>query len=198
MQNNIQKYMSQKYIQKHWHLQKPWRLVKTWRMVKTCRMLKTWRTPNLRLMVKTWRLVKTWWMVKTWRLVKTWRMVKTWRIQVLGGCQKLGPWRNIGAAGKVGGPAEELSYCLGSAESATADFSPVPLMSTFSSLSMLNLVHVVSKWGMVLQCPAFMGGPSSLNVPAAGTGPPCSKWSNLWRRPNTWPPPEISLISTKP
>ncbi len=35
-------------------------------------------------------------------------------------------------------------------------------------------------------------------VPAVCTGPPCSKWSNLWRRPDTWHPPEISLISTKP
>ncbi len=30
------------------------------------------------------------------------------------------------------------------------------------------------------------------------TGPPWSKWSNLWRRPNTWRPPEISLFSAKP
>ena len=36
-------------------------------------------------------------------------------------------------------------YCLGSAESATADISLVPLMSTFSSLLMLNRGHVVSK-----------------------------------------------------
>ncbi len=43
---------------------------------------------------------------------------------------------NVGAAGKVGGPAEELPYCLGSAESATADFSLVPLMVSFSSLLM--------------------------------------------------------------
>jgi hypothetical protein len=43
---------------------------------------------------------------------------------------------NVGAAGKVGGPAEELPYCLGSAESATADFSQAPLMVLFSSLLM--------------------------------------------------------------
>jgi hypothetical protein len=43
-----------------------------------------------------------------------------------------------------------------------------------------------------------MGVLSSLTVPAVCTGPPCSKWSNLWRRPNTWHPPEISLFSAKP
>ncbi len=56
----------------------------------------------------------------------------------------------------------------------------------------LNRIHVDSKWGMVSQCPAFMGGLSpvlyQLLVPARHA----SKWSNLWR------PPEISLISVKP
>jgi hypothetical protein len=42
-------------------------------------------------------------------------------------------------------PSEELPYCLGLAESATADFSLVPLMSMFSSLLMMNLEHEVSK-----------------------------------------------------
>jgi hypothetical protein len=36
-------------------------------------------------------------------------------------------------------------YCLGSAEYAAADISLVPLMSTFSSLLIMNLEHVVSK-----------------------------------------------------
>jgi hypothetical protein len=36
-------------------------------------------------------------------------------------------------------------YCLGSAESATADISLVQLMSMFSSSLVLNLEHVVSK-----------------------------------------------------
>jgi hypothetical protein len=43
---------------------------------------------------------------------------------------------NDGAVGKVGGPAEELPSCLGSAESATADFSQAPLMVSWSSLLM--------------------------------------------------------------
>jgi hypothetical protein len=40
---------------------------------------------------------------------------------------------------------QETPSCLGSAESATADFSLVLLMSMLSSLVMLNRVHVVSK-----------------------------------------------------
>ncbi len=43
---------------------------------------------------------------------------------------------NVGAAGKVVRPAEELPDCLGSAKSATADFSHAPLMVSFSSLQM--------------------------------------------------------------
>ncbi len=50
------------------------------------------------------------------------------------------------------------AYCLGSAESPTADFSMVPLMSTFSSSLMWWISHVVSKWGGSCCHPAFMGG----------------------------------------
>jgi hypothetical protein len=62
--------------------------------------------------------------------------------KIFGGCQNLGVQKKIlepthvGAAGKVGGPAEELPYCLGSSESAPADFSQAPLMVLFSSLLM--------------------------------------------------------------
>ena len=49
------------------------------------------------------------------------------------------------------------AYCLGSAEPPTADFSLVPLMSTFCSSMMWWILHVVSKWGLVSWCPAFMG-----------------------------------------
>ncbi len=66
-------------------------------------------------------------------------------------------------------------------------------MSTFSSLLRLNLLHVVSKWGMAPQCPAFMGRLSSCTVPAVCTGPQCSKWSNLWRRSNTWHLPALNF-----
>jgi hypothetical protein len=41
---------------------------------------------------------------------------------------------NVGAAGKVGGFAEELPYCLSSAEFATAYSSQAPLLVSFSSL----------------------------------------------------------------
>jgi hypothetical protein len=67
-------------------------------------------------------------MLKTWCIQNLWRMPKPWRIQ------NLGTYRNVGVAGKVGGPTEELSYCLGSAES--ADFSQALLMVSFSSLLM--------------------------------------------------------------
>ncbi len=191
-------------MQKNWrqvktrHTPKTWRKVKTWRMPetcrmpKTCRMVKTWRIQNIRRMVKTWRMPKTLRMVKTWRIqnirqmLKTWRLGKYWR-----------PWK-CWRSRKSRRPTEELPYCLGSAEYSTADFSLDPLMSTFSSLLMLNHVHVVSKWRMVLQCSAFMGGISSCTVPAVCTSLPCSKWSNLWRRPNTWRLPEILLFSAKP
>jgi hypothetical protein len=68
--------------------------------------------------------------------------------KIFGGCQNLGAskifgaYRNIGTAGKVGRPAEELPYCLGSAEAATADFSQAPLMVSFSSLLMFSIADM--------------------------------------------------------
>jgi hypothetical protein len=61
-------------------------------------------------MPKTWRLVKTycWRLAKTRRMVETWRLVKTRQMVKLGASKILGINRNVGAAGKVGGPAEEL------------------------------------------------------------------------------------------
>ncbi len=46
--------------------------------------------------------------------------------------------------------------------------------------------------------PCFYGWTLSRTVQAVCTVPPHSKWSNLWRSPNLWRPPEISLISVKP
>jgi hypothetical protein len=113
----------QKNTQKHWRLQNLWR------------MLKTWLIQNL------WQMRKTWCMEKCWRLQKCWRTGKTMRPPMLVHRKNYAP-ANVGAAGKVGGPAEELPYCLGSAESATSDFSQAPLMVSFSSLIR---VHVDSK-----------------------------------------------------
>jgi hypothetical protein len=45
---------------------------------------------------------------------------------------------------------------------------------------------------MVPLCPAFMGGVPPVLYRLVCTGPPCSKWSNLWS------PPKISLILVKP
>ncbi len=62
----------------------------------------------------------------------------------------------------------------------------------------LNRIHVDSKWGMVPLCPAFTGRLSPVLYPHVCTGPPCSKWSNIWRIPNLWHLPKISLILVKP
>jgi hypothetical protein len=51
---------------------------------------------------------------------------------------------------------------------------------------------------MVPLCLAFMGGLSPVLYWPVCTGPPCSKWSNLWRMPNLWRRPKISLILVKP
>jgi hypothetical protein len=65
-------------------------------------------------------------------------------------------------------------------------------MSTFSSLLMLNCVHVVSKSGMSPPCPAFMGGLSSVPCRLLVPARHAQKWSKTRR------PPEIPLISVKP
>jgi hypothetical protein len=52
-----------------------------------------------------------------------------------------------------------ISFLLGLAESAAADFSQTQLkISCFSLLMVLPSVHAVSKWGIASGCPAFMGG----------------------------------------
>jgi hypothetical protein len=80
-------------------------------------------------------------------------------------------------------------------ESPTADFSLVPLMSTFSSSLMWWISHVVSKWGGSSCHNAFMGGLSPvlyrLFVPARHA----KKWPNSMRQPKVWLPPGIPLIS---
>ncbi len=79
-----------------------------------------------------------------------------------------------------------INLLLGSAESAVADFSQAPLMVLFSSLLMC--------WIQVrrdLPVPCFYGRNLSCTVPAYCTGPPCSKWSNLWRMPNLWHQPKV-------
>ena len=152
-------------------------MAKTWRSVKTRRMVKTRRPVKSRRMVKTRHLVKTRRMVKTRLQVKTWGMVKTqrpsnlWRLAKCRRPQKC--WRSR----KSGRIFWRTPYCLGSAESATADSSLVPLMSTFSSLLMLNHVHVVSKRGMSPPCPAFMGGLSPVPCRLLVLARHAQKWS---------------------
>ncbi len=51
-----------------------------------------------------------------------------------------------------------ISFLLGSAESAAADFSQAPLKISYFSLTVLLSVHAVVKWGIASSCPAFRGG----------------------------------------
>jgi hypothetical protein len=62
-------------------------------------------------------------------------------------------------------------------------------MSTFSSLLMLNRMHVVSTWGMSCLHPAFMRALSPVPYRPAVPVRHAQEWSNLWRRPNLWCPP---------
>jgi hypothetical protein len=167
---------AKKYVQKHWRTVKTQRMAKTRRPVKTRRMIKTRRMAKTRRPVKTWRMVKTRRPVKTQRMVKPqcpsnlWRLVKYQR-----------PWK-YWRSRKSRRICWRTPYCLDSAESAAADFSLVPLMSTFSSLLMLNCVHVVSKSGMSPPCPAFMGGLSSVPCRLLVPARHAQKWSKTRRR----------------
>ncbi len=145
------------------------RPVKIRRIGKSLRPLKIRRIGKSLRPEKIRQMVKSLWALKSPTLVKYWRSWKRRR------------------------PA----YCLGSAESPTADFSLVPLMSTFCSSLMWWTSHVVSKWGGSSGCPAFMGGISpvlyGLFVPARHA----KKWLNSTRQPKVWLPPGIPLISVK-
>ncbi len=90
-------------------------------------------------------------------------------------------------------------YCLGSAESPTADLSLVPLMSTFSSSMMyvLNLEHVVSKWRVSSRHSAFTGGLSPVPYQLFVTARHAQKWFKSTRQPKIRRPHEIPLISVK-
>jgi hypothetical protein len=118
-------------------MQKIRRMLNTWRIQNIRRMLKTWCIQNIRRMLKTWciqnirRMVNTRHMEKYWRLQKCWRCRKSrrtlWRTALLFRLSRIcNCWL-------LSGLAVEHVLLLG---------------------DVLNLVHVVSKWRMVLQCPA--------------------------------------------
>ncbi len=107
------------------------------------------------------------------RLPKTWRLAKPWRMPNL--------WR-------------QSPYCLGSAESATSNIFLVPLNSTFSSLLMLNRVHVVSKWGMSSLRPAFMRALFPIPYRPAVPVRHAQKCSKPWRLQKSWRPPPFLAI----
>ncbi len=141
------------------------RIVKSLRPVKIGRIVKSLRPVKIRRIVKSLQPVKIKRIVKSLRALKSLRLVKYQRLQK--------SWRNW----KSRGPA----YCSGSAESPTADFSLVPLMSMFSSSLMWWISHVVSP---VLH---------RLFVPARHA----KKWLKSTRQPKVWLPPGIPLIYVK-
>jgi hypothetical protein len=157
------------------------RMVKSLRPEKIRRMVKSLRPEKIRRMVKSLRPEKIRGMVKSSRALKSPRLVKYWR-----------SWKS-----RRNWKSRRPAYCLGSAESPIADFSLVPLMSTFCSSLMWWISHVVSKWGGSSGCPAFMGGLSPvlyrLFVPARHA----KKWPKSTRQPKVWLPPGIPLISVK-
>ncbi len=80
-------------------------------------MYKYLRLLIIKRIVKSLRLLKVRRMVKSLRALKSPRLVKYPR-----------PWKS-----RRDWKSKRPPYCLGSAESPTADFSLVPLMSTFFS-----------------------------------------------------------------
>ncbi len=121
--------------------------------------------PKTLQMMKSLRLEKNRRMVKSMRALKSPRLVKYPQ-----------PWKNRRELEK-----QWPAYCLGSAESPTADFSLVPLMSTFFSSLMWWILHVVSKWGMVSWCPAFMGRLSPVLYRLFVPGRHAKKWPKSTR-----------------
>ncbi len=99
-------------------------MVKSLRPVKIRRMVKSLRPVKIRRMVKSLRPVKITRLVKSLRPVKIWRMPKTRRVPKTLRVSKNRRVPETQQIRKSGRP-----YCLGSAESATADISLVPLMS---------------------------------------------------------------------
>jgi hypothetical protein len=61
-----------------------------------------------------------------------------------------------------------------------------------------NLAHAHAHAGMSPPGPAFMGRLFPVLYRLLVPSRHAQIWLNLWRRPNLWRPPEISLISVKP
>ncbi len=129
-------------------------MLKFLRLAKIRRMVNSLQTVKIRRMLKSLRPAKIMRMVKSLRLLKSLRLVKYQQEKLVA------RWRT--------------PYCLGSAESPTADFSLVPLMSMFSSSLMCSpTCSLQVRNGSPV--PSFYGRTLSRTVPAACTGPPCSE-----------------------
>ncbi len=119
------------------------------------RMVKSFRPEKIRRTIESLRALKSPHLVINPRLWKYWR-----------------DWKS-----------KRPTCCLGSAESPTANFSLVPLMTTFSSSFMWWISHVVSKWGGSYCCPAFMGGLSPVLYWLFVLARHAKKWPKSTRQP---------------
>ncbi len=148
-------------------------MAKSLHPVKTRRMVKTLRLSKSLHLAKSLRLSKSLCLVKYQHLWKCWRSRK------VGSPLKnslLFRLRRILNCWLLPGPADELVLLL---------------------VDVLNLEHVVSKWGMVPQCPAFMGELSPVLYRLLVQAHHAQKWSKSMRQPKIRHPHEIPLISVK-
>ncbi len=168
------------------------RIVKSSQPMKIKRIVKSLRPMKIRRMVKSLQLLKIKWMVKSLRpekirqMMESLRSLKSPRLMKNECLQK--SWRDWKS--RRNWKSRQPAY------SPTADFSLVPLMSTFSSSLIWWISHVVSKWGGSTCHPAFMGE-LSRTVPTVCTGPPCQEMAQIHAATKSWLLPGIPLISVK-
>jgi hypothetical protein len=155
------------------------RIGKSLHPMKIKRIEKSLRPMNIRQMVKSSQREK---IRRTMESLRALKSPRWWKTSV---------YRKAGGTGKAGG------LLTRSAESPTTDFSLVLLMSTFSSLLMWWISHVVSKWGGSSCCPCFMGRLSPVPYRLFVLARHAKKWLKSKRQQKVWLPPGIPLIPVK-
>ncbi len=156
---------------KYLRLVKIRRIGKSLQLLKIRQMFKSLQPMKIRRIEKSLWLMKITQIGKSSRALKSPRPVKYWQ-----------SWKS-----RRNWKCRQPAYCLGLAESPTADVSLVPLMSKFCSSLMWWISHVVSQWREGSGCPDFMGRPSPvpyrLFVPARhakkGSNPRCNQKSGF-------------------
>ncbi len=124
--------------------------------------------------------------------------------KIFGRCQNLGAWKKLGArqcwcSRKSGRTRWRIAFlfrlgriCNCWLLSGPADGSHArPCWCDESRTCRLQVRN-----GSPMPC--FYGRTLCHTVPAAAPARHTQKWSNLWRMPNLWRPPKISLILVKP